>query len=249
MKNKIILFSDLHCGVDVKNKAGKVGTNTFGDLEAELLKLKNEIDNISPEFTVNLGDVISYTSLEQDKVNYNKFLKIFNLENIYHVYGNHDLNNIGMENLENMTGQAAKYSFLTGNVRHVILDSIRTDKVYLSRKSITWLKDNLNKENETVILYNHYPITLDDDNVSYYHKGREEICFVNEAKELQDILKESNCVAVISGHTHFYYNKDIDGIKYITIPSFSESVYGYPSLEYAIFDYKTLEIEIKKITI
>lgn len=247
MKNEIIIFSDLHCGIDLKNKSGKVGTNTFGNLGSELLKLKSEIDNMIPEFTVNLGDVISNISLVQDKINYDKFLEVFKLKNIYHLYGNHDLNNIELKDLEIMTGQPARYSLLTGNTRHLFLDSLRTDKVHVNKESIAWLKDNLNKENETVILYNHYPMSLDYDNISYYHKGREELCFINESKEIQDILRGSNCVAVISGHTHFYYNKDIDGIKYITIPSFSESVSELPSLEFATFNYKTLEIEIKKL--
>ena len=73
MENEIVIFTDLHYGVDSKNKAGKDGINTFGNLEKEMKLLKADINGINPKFIINLGDSIHHVSYEQDKKTINIF--------------------------------------------------------------------------------------------------------------------------------------------------------------------------------
>ncbi len=247
MKNKIIIFSDLHIGKDVVNKSNKAGINTYGNLKKEIEYLKEIILLNNPVLTVNLGDVITWENEQTDYLNYKYFYDLFNLENLYNIYGNQDLQNLNICDLEKLTKQPAKKSVVINNVRHVFLDAVRNGPVTLSNESFNWLQKELNNKNEKVIIYTHYPISLKEDNVSYYHKNNFKACFIDLSEKILELLRNSNCIAVISGHTHFYYECNIDGIKHCTIPSFSEEKNGKPSLEYAILDSDTLKIEINNL--
>lgn len=249
MGQKIILFTDLHFGNNVENKSGKQGVNTHGgNILAKIHILIQTIKHLNPVFIINLGDAIQAKSKDNALALYKEFLSLFSGMKIFHILGNHDTKYALPKEILQLLDQESHLSFELGGYKHIIIDSFKKgEEVSMPEKTLVWLKNQLETKKK-VIIYSHYPISQDTDNLGYYHKEYPYRAFLLESKQIREILEISgNVVAFISGHTHFYFSKEINGIKYYTIPSFSEDDNNKPSLNMGILDLDTLNLEIKKI--
>ena len=254
MKQKILIFTDLHYGSKIENKDGKEGVNTHGHIiKSDLLKLKKAIIKENPDFVINLGDTVTAFSHEDAVNTYKDYLNIFaDLPMpLYHLHGNHDFKQLNEKELNELVGQKDKVSFTHDNILHLFVKAYKDDEkkvVFVKEETIQWLEKEIANTDKKMAVYIHYPITEDKDNLGYYHINRPEVAFVQESKLLKDIFEKSGKVlSVISGHTHFFYEKKIKGIKHITIPSFSEDKDGKPSTEYGIVHFPSMDVEVKKI--
>lgn len=142
------------------------------------------------------------------------------------------------------------FSFINNNVQHIILWIEKwTKSARLSDDTISFLTQELSSNNLEKIAYCHYPITEEQWNIYYEHINRRapERSFLEDSKQIREILSEHNVKPFISGHTHFEYRSKIDEIIHITIPSFSETQNWEPALGYWILDTDTMKIEIKAL--
>jgi len=249
---KILIFTDLHFGSKIENK-NKEGINSHGHIiKPQLKKLKKIILKENPDFVVNLGDTVTAFSHQAAIKIFTEYLNIFNLPMpLYHLHGNHDLIQLTEEELNDLVRQDRNISFIHDGLSHIFVRAIKNREehlIHVDKETIGWLEKELGKAKGKVVIYMHYPISGDKGNLGYYHKERPQQAFIQESKELRDVLEKSGKVlCVLSGHTHFYFNKKINGIRYITVPSFSEDKDGKPSTEFVIIELPEMDVEVKSL--
>ncbi len=249
--SKIVIFTDLHYGEDISGK-NREGINTFGDTFHLLEELKADIDEINPEVIINLWDLV-FGSTKERKLVWYKYLKNNFLNSVsqpvYHMLGNHEFFIANVEEIEKILWKMERITFEVWNTKHIILDiALSENKLFeVPQDTVSWLQHELVSENE-VIIYCHFPITEEKENVSYVFWEDGHRAFLENSKELRDLIRWTNCKYWISGHTHFEYWTEIDGIKHITLPSFAENNNGKPNWQYAVFDTQTMSFDIKRIS-
>ena len=248
MDSKIVLFTDVHYGVTLENKRGKRGVNTFGDVKENLLILKKRILEIDPIFSICLGDVMTTKTRIDAIKKYIDFINIFKSINIKCLVGNHEPFFLTDLEIFKINNSSKKFYLEKDGILHIFINSNIIDGEYVFENDLfDWLEDIVFRKDVTSIIYSHFPISGELANISYYHTGRPEACFLKNSEKFRTFLIDSNVKAFISGHTHFYFEKKINGIKHITIPSFSEEKNGVSSCEFGVLNLKTLDLEIKKI--
>ncbi|MBD3318906.1 hypothetical protein GF342_03270 [Candidatus Woesearchaeota archaeon] len=192
---------------------------------------------------INLGDLISCDTKEQMDLLWKKVNILFD-KRMHHIFGNHDLDHLTLDELKTLSGQEEKQVFFTPGFRHIIVSAYRnTTGIDVAPDTLSWLTSQLNNKGERVIVYMHYPISEDPDNLSYYHKNHPERAFVRQAAQLRQLLSTSNCSAFINGHTHFPFDKKINGLRHITVPSFAEDDKGVPMAAAGILELTNATIK------
>lgn len=208
------------------------GTRTYSQ---SLVKLKECVDTMNKykvSFLVELGD-FKDKSQPVDEQKTLGFLKqveeVFSRFNgpRYHVLGNHDEDCISKEQFlsiadnSGITNGKSYYSYKSGGFHFVVLDanydSVGNDFDHgqynwgdpnIPEHEIKWLKEDLNKSKEPVIVFIHQ---LLDGNETYQ---------VKNAKQVREILENSgNVKCVFQGHFHEGNYSEINGIHYYTLRS------------------------------
>lgn len=251
---KILLISDIHSGTNMNSPdyGGANYINIFGSLFKPLFQ---KIDLSNYNLIVNVGDAIAYIDHDQDLKAYKDFLDYFDSLKIpvFHVTGNHDAHWLTKEEKCKLTGQQNDhFSKDFADYHHIILNAEeKNDGFHLDEQQLLWLKKDLAETNLPVIVYFHYPCDEQDTNKNYYFKNNPGRMFVKQKERLRKIFEESAKVKlVISGHTHFFNQSMINGITYLTVPSFTENdgngspCGGYVELELL---NKEIKIELKKV--
>lgn len=248
--SKIVIFTDLHYWENIKDKS-RPGINTHGNTDDLILKLKDEVKGLSPDALINLWDLVFWTTLEEklERYKYMNELLFSQLPFLsYHLLWNHEFFLTTPQDIEKALDTDMKNAFTICNTRHILLDiEFSEEKLFqVSDETVTWLQEELNTE-LPVIIYCHYPITQKEENISYYHKKIPERSFLANSEKLRDVIRWTTCKYWISWHTHFHYETEIDGIKHITLPSFSEDNNGEPNGSYAVLNTDTLSLSIEKV--
>lgn len=248
--SKIVIFTDLHYGEDIRGKQ-KDGINTHGATDHLLEELCGNINQMSLECVINLWD-LAYGSTRETKLACYRDVKTNFLDlllpRVIHMLWNHEFFIATKEEVQEILWNMNRESFIVWKSKHIILDiALSKNRLFeISRDTIAWLRRELEFDGE-IIIYCHFPITEDKENVSYVFGQNGHKAFLENSKEIKDLLKGSNCKYWISGHTHFLYETEIDGIQHVTLPSFSEDNVGKPNAQYAVFDTETMILEIKHI--
>lgn len=109
-----------------------------------------------------------------------------------------------------------------------------------------WLSKSLEATILPTIIYIHHLLDEQSMENNYYFRDRPEKSRVSNREEVRKILESSGKVAaVFSGHTHFFHEQTMNGIKYITVPSFAENNGNHePVQKYAIADFSNSGIQI-----
>lgn len=248
--SKIVIFGDLHFWENIKDKS-RPGINTHGKTDDLVSDFKEEIERLLPDVLINLWDLIFWTTLKEKLERYeyiNKLLFSQLPSPSYHLLWNHEFFLTSPQDIEKFFDTSMRVTFTIENTKHILLDiEFSPEKLFqVSKETINWLQEELKTE-LPVIIYCHYPITQKEENISYYHKKIPERSFLANSERLRDVIRWTTCKYWISWHTHFHYEAEIDGIKHVTLPSFSEDNNGEPNWGYAIFDTDTLSLDIQGI--
>lgn len=250
---KIPFITDCHYGQDsnFSQHAGADYINVYGSQFEKLFNpLKARINNSDIDLVVNVGDCIaddSYLhgkteeSYLRDKNNFIQFVSRWQdvRPPVIHVLGNHDGAMIPRSDFEEILGRKTYFSQDICGVHHIVLDPL-WDKIpfRIDEVQLQWLQDDLTATTLPTIVYLHTPCDETDLSDNYYHADYPERYFVADRERLRSIFEQSGKVEmVVHGHDHFYRNNDINGIKYLTIPSFLENdTTGQPGGEYVELD-------------
>lgn len=236
---KVLFISDCHYGQDsnFKQHAGHEYVNVFGSQFERLLHpLKKRLTHENFDLVVNLGDCIaddSYLhgrnekSYALDKKNFEKFIALWTdvRQPVIHALGNHDGAIIPRSDFETILGRKTYYSEDLFGFHHVILDPVWNSIPFtIDEEQLAWLEQDLNSTRLPTIVYLHTPCDETDLSDNYYHSMNPARYFVADRVRLRSLFEKSGKVSlVVHGHAHFYRNCDINGIKYLTIPSFLEN--------------------------
>lgn len=227
---KILIISDIHYGKDLNypDNGGKDYVNSFGSqFEKYLPKFKSLARE--HDLLINLGDLIVNIDASHDLDLYKKALNLLNTEKpIKCILGNHELRNLSRTQILKIIGEdKAYYSFDNGNYHHVVLDSFsnnQDEQCRIDPEQLVWLKQDLEKTSLSTLIYCHYILDNQSLDKNYYFKGKPLKAFIKNKKEVRKIFEESKkVIAVFGGHLHFFHQKNIKGIEYITVPSFTEN--------------------------
>lgn len=161
----------------------------------------------------------------------------------YHVLGNHDTDSLSKAQFlaaapsTGIVPNAARYTFLSGGVRFVVLDANHkgdgsdydhgnfdwTD-ANIDAPQVAWLANTLGASAEPVIVLVHQQL---DGTGDYY---------VKNAAEVRAVLEKSGkVIAVLQGHRHEGAFNTINGIPYFTVRGLVEGA-GVWNSAYAIVD-------------
>ena len=180
-----------------------------GDASA-LAALKNRLnqDGANDKFVIACGDVSQCGKVEDFQA-----LKDA-LEPEYPVYtaiGNHDLYFDGWHNYREILGRSC-YTFKAGEVLFVSFDSANGT---LGRKQRNWLEGVLkNKTESLAVVFTHFEFFSPNTTTIQQYTDIEELYY------LVHLFKETGVDYVFMGHSHDYYDKEINGTHYVNVAEF-----------------------------
>ena len=236
---KLLLISDIHYGKDVNYPQFGPSdyVNTLGSkFPALFSKLMPKVNSFDIVF--DLGDCISIEGPEEDFQTYSRFLNYFKNVKIptVHLLGNHDTACLTREQLMHLNKTSKTYhSFDFKGFHHIVLDPQLKDGLFsIDEKQIEWLREDIKNIKLKTIVYSHYHCDEQSMEDNMYFCKKPEKAYIKEKKELRDIFEKSGKVkAFFCGHTHFFHKEKINGILYVTVPSFCENDgKGNPKGEY-----------------
>jgi predicted phosphodiesterase len=133
---------------------------------------------------------------------------------VYTTIGNHDLYFNGWYNYREILGKSC-YTFKAGPlVRFVSFDSANGT---LGRKQKNWLEGVLKNSTEPLcILLTHFELFSPNSTTIQQYTD------IEEAYYLIHLFKKTGVDYVLMGHSHDYYDKEINGTHYVNISDFTD---------------------------
>ncbi|MBN1591772.1 MAG: metallophosphoesterase [Candidatus Coatesbacteria bacterium] len=190
-----------------------LGDRTGGHVPGIFGQIVSEAMRLHPDFVVNVGDMIEgytedETKLEEMWLEFKKLIEPIPVP-VYLVPGNHDIGSDGMVSQYEKHIGKPDYSFDVRGVHFVMLDTGRYEKAdELRDDQIEWLKKDLEEHKDAcytvAILHKPFWITT-------VAKGKPD--------RLHDMFVKYGVDAVFTGHYHFYFAGEYDGIKYTSVGS------------------------------
>lgn len=258
---KLVVFSDVHY-LDRKYHGTRKLTDYCIPLLDELTRRIN--DEIKPDVCICLGDIIQDTLNHDDDLKNMRFIwKKLNKINVpfYTCIGNHDLKMMNSrKEVEEVLGY--KNATFSKDIEgyHLILMSteVRNElghehggifkTQYMSDEDIEWLKEDLKNNKLPAILFTHYGIAEDNMKGNYWFEEDQDGALLKNRKEIKEIIKNNNVIAVINGHQHWSKQIIEDNINYYVVGSLIENIKddGIPDGVYFIFDIDGEKINIQE---
>ncbi len=230
---EIALISDIHYGPDRGTKKGSLGKELFEEFNKWLVKDTSSV-------LIDLGDRISDVDLETDRSLAREVGTWFKKINIpqYHLLGNHDLEELSVEENEELIGYPMRSQSFDLNGYHLVLwdtlPELDKEKGFSLREDrLDWLKADLAQATLPSVVFTHLP--LDNGSMKgnfYFEKAYPTHAYFSDAdgERIREVLELSKKVQLcINGHAHWNAYHCIDGIHYITIPSLTELFPTFPN--------------------
>ncbi len=212
---KFLHLSDLHKLNDYKEKGG-IYHNILTKMNDPFVQLEKLLQdrNDSFDFVIVSGDICEYGEAE-DYLEVKKKLEDMFSCPIYVCSGNHDNKEILMEVFDKKPLQGELFEEIRMNgIKLILFDSSHHayNDGYISRKTCDFLKEALGrKENVPVLAVTHHHLLKDQFSMS---------C-AEYPQDLINIIKESELLAILTGHTHHIYHGTFAGKGYHTTGSLS----------------------------
>lgn len=249
---KILLINDLHIGTSRESSTNpglvrQANTEALATFEGYISKFNRE----KYDLIVNLGDSIRDESSKiKDIENLNLALKTFvKLRGKKVVIpGNHEYKHMNTLEISKIMREVGLEKEIPGYItinktKYVWIDSMigERDLAKVSDESLTWLRNNLNQD-DNVVLFSHYSIPpLNGKDNFYFGSDYKFMSYVNGNK-VMEILSNCKSAITINAHTHMASFKITGKIPSISALSFSENIVSmkYPDANPGI--YSVIEI-------
>ena len=248
----LALITDIHFGEDRGFVRGSQFENMFRHFSAG-------VERETPDLIVELGDRINDLDAEIDRERIETVAGLFSQLRpaSFHLMGNHDIGHISADENAEILGCPKGSHVLDKNGYRMVfwnpdpsLEGPADIPPNPAGDALDWLKMELDGADKPVILFSHYP--LDGTPLTgnpYFEDKYKAIAYYPDTGRIRQAIEASGrVVACFNGHTHWFSHKFIDGIHYVTVPSFSETAftYGEISHNYAIakFEDTMLSLDI-----
>jgi HAD superfamily hydrolase (TIGR01450 family) len=236
---RIVLIADIHHGLFSEAKDGPAALPL---LDAAL----DEINALRPALVVDLGDRINETSPEEDASRFHEVAERFRRLRSLWVYlpGNHDLVNLSMADCEVMLGVPLRPHSLDLSGWHLVFWQIdcrqRPGGRTVGRADLDWLEADLRSTDLPSVVFMHVPV--DDASMAgnyYFARGAPGGPAYRNSAEVRAVLERTDrAVLVVAAHVHWNSLSTIDGIRYVTIQSLTETftTHPHPAGAWAVLD-------------
>jgi len=221
---KFVIIADAHIGSAQQRKP----PTRYPERARSLLRwvVSKTNTEITPDFVVQLGDVIEAADAEDDEDNLSTAADILRelQAPVYHAIGNHEQTHLPPQKVCTILKvHRAFYSFQSGGFHCLVLFSEKNgDEWSISKDQLKWLEQELAAVDRRALVFSHFPLVdavLDDT--------AEEASLVQleNRAEVRNLLVQSGKVrAVFSGHWHKNSFEEIGGINYISIQSLVQNL-------------------------
>ena len=171
--------------------------------------VQDKANGENDKFLIACGD-ISQCGKAEDFQAFKKALEDEDFP-VYPTIGNHDLYFDGWYNYREILGKSC-YTFKAGGVLFVSFDSANGT---LGRKQKNWLEGVLkNKTEPLVVVFTHFEFFSPNTTTIQQYTDIEEVYY------LVHLFKKTGVDYVFMGHSHDYYDKEINGTHYVNVSGF-----------------------------
>jgi 3',5'-cyclic-AMP phosphodiesterase len=223
-KLKLAVVTDIHHGPTRFTKLGALAVPL-------LERVRDKISELDVDLVVDLGDRISNVDHDTDLGLMRDVMSVFDgVETRHeHLLGNHDLHYLSRQENEEILGcSLSSHSFdLKG--WHLIFWQLDLSHGYEknatpSESELEWLRKDLEKTIHPSIIFTHIPLNDGAMVGNFYFQNKIEASSVQHTMDAREIIEASgNVVMCVAGHVHWNDSSTIDGIRYLTLQSLTES--------------------------
>ncbi|MFA6130633.1 MAG: metallophosphoesterase [Candidatus Omnitrophota bacterium] len=188
------------------------------------------------DLVLDLGDRISDTNRETDRQVTAEVAEVFRSFTgpHYHLLGNHDVNNLTIEDSEEILDQSMQSQVIDlGDLRLVLWQP----GVKLTRgvgfpeaaSGLPWLVEALNADERPAIIATHVPLSGHSQVGNYYFERNPEYStYPDNAAVLAAVEATGKAALWLSGHVHWNTLNNVRGLPHLTMQSVSERFTTYP---------------------
>ena len=247
---RLALIADIHHGPFLEAKDGPAALPL---LDA----IVDEINALQPALVVDLGDRITETSAGEDSARFCEVAERFRRLEVPWVYlpGNHDLVNLAMADCEAMLGVRLHPHSVDLAGWHLVFWQVDCRQQpggrTVSRVDLDWLEADLQSTDRPAIIFTHVPVDS-ASMIGNYYFARGVVggpAYVNSAEVRAVLERTDRAVLVVAGHVHWNSLSTIDGIRYATIQSPTETftTHPHPAGSWAVLDLMPgrMRLEVK----
>jgi Icc protein len=223
-KLKIAVVTDIHHG---PTRYTKMGAAALPLLEA----VREHVAAGGFDLMVELGDRISNVDHDTDLQLTREVMAVFEPLEVRreHLLGNHDLHHISVAENEAILGRSlGSHSFdLKG--RHLVfwqhdLSGKFAKQDIPTQADLDWLRTDLAGTSLPAIVFTHVPLNHAAMTGNFYFQNNLPSSTIRHADKAREVIEAAgNVVLCIAGHVHWNDSSTIDGIRYLTLQSLSES--------------------------
>ncbi|MDQ7841347.1 MAG: metallophosphoesterase [bacterium] len=226
---RLALVADIHYGQFSEAKAGPEALRL---LEGVI----DEVNSVSPDLVVDLGDRINEECLDRDAALFRKVSERFQKLRVPWRFlpGNHDLVHLSVAECETVLGQPLSHHSMDLRGCHLVFwhadPRQRPAGRAVERGDLDWLEADLRSTDLPAIIFTHIPFGGASVVGNYYfgHNPPGGAEYRN-ASGIRDVLGcTESAVLAIAGHVHWNTLTTIDGIRYVTIQSLTETFTTHP---------------------
>lgn len=215
----MLVFGDIHLAN--RTSDARQFTDFIGDVNAYLAQYPDR-----KTYAVTMGDMTWELYWEANKYGFEQYIKDINrLKGIqvFNTIGNHDHDMAFAGDFDTVVKYKKSiaptyYSFNIGKIHYIVLDDIKCTNTgagdagsrqyddYIVQEQLEWLKKDLSfvPTSTPLFITMHAPLYNDSENAS-----------LNNAAELENLVKAYPVTHVWTGHTHKMYNVDKTATKHV----------------------------------
>lgn len=221
---RLAIVTDIHHG---PTRYTKLGALALPMLEA----FRTEVSAGDFDMVVDLGDRITNVDHDADLALMQEVETAFApIEKPRaHLLGNHDLHYLSLTENEAIQGRSLASHSIDLKDRHLVfwqldLSGNFTDNPLPSPSDSDWLHEDLAATTLPAIVFTHVPLNGSTMSGNFYFQNNAPSATLQHAAEARQIIEAAgNVVLCIAGHVHWNDNSTIDGIRYLTLQSLTES--------------------------
>jgi len=221
---RIAVVTDIHHGPPSRTKKGEAALPLLGDFCAF-------VDENAPDFVVDLGDRITDIDAETDRRLMAEVAAQFAAVSVprAHLLGNHDVAYLSVADNEAAFGRSLDHASVELRGWHLVfwqVDSrLSWPRGFATREGdLDWLRRTLAANRLPTVLFTHAPLDSASLAGNYWFENNPRFAGLPYAAEARQIMQDAgNVVLCVAGHVHRNHVSVIDGIRYITVQSLTES--------------------------
>jgi len=223
-KLRIAVVTDIHHGPTRHTKRG-------ADALPLLKEFRTHVSAGNFDLVVDLGDRISNVDHDTDLQLEAEVISVFEEIDVprEHILGNHDLHYISAKENEEILKRPLVSHSIDVKGGHLVfwqqdLSGDFPESPIPSQPDLDWLRTDLAGTNLPAIIFTHVPLNSGAMAGNFYFQSNTSAATLQHTEEAREIIEAAgNVVLCIAGHVHWNDSSTIDGIRYLTLQSLTES--------------------------